>query len=763
MADHEFKYWAFLSYSPEDNVALRRNPPAAGCRGWGDWLHAALKDFSVPPEFIGQINGRGEIIPERIEPIFRNELELPEAASLSAELRQALEQSRCLVVVCSPRSAQSRLVNEAVRYFKQLGRGQHIFPIVVAGEPHASNGHPRGTTPADECFVPALCHPVRPDGTLDTSRSAGKHIYVDARYGAEQREILAHDHRQAEADLAMAKIQLIALVIGVGFNGLWWREQQRHFFDLAEAQQQAREALYQVEEVRRQLGEADRQIRAAQNQLLERQNLSPDVQGQIQTAQDQALAAQQQAREARQQLQEFQNQVRESQAQLEEARSRARAAESKVLAAQQSAQEIQNQLEATRIQARAAQDQAREIQNQTQASQLQDAQNQIAKAQREAQEAQGQLEAIRRQAQDAENKLLAAQSQVQEFQNQARAMQSQLAEARQQVDEAQGQILAAQHQAREAQNQLQEKQNLPRDAQSEINTVPAQVQTFLDQDRKARRLTKVFAVLAALALLAAGVVARNAWRQRQADRHALAKAAAEVSGSFELTLGGGESILQLLQKIGGAELAENRRRSLDHLAAEIPPNEIPEVLQAAAAIVDDEERSHFQKWLLVRLGWANPGSAMTNASAIAGKIVNDDGLDDSNLFFQLAVLDNWMQTDWPGAFRWVCQLSDADSRQRALDTTIRHVQSQPDSEAKSQALVSCIDELAKTDVPDALDLAKSLPEGVQRDPVIAWIWMEAGPFSVSDWINRLVLPPENISPQTARWPWTKPASSDYWR
>jgi hypothetical protein len=763
MADHEFKYWAFLSYSPEDNVSPRRDAPASDGRCWGDWLHAALKDFSIPPEFIGQINGRGEIIPERIEPIFRNELELPEAASLSAELRQALEQSRCLVVVCSPRSAQSRLVNEAVRYFKQLGRGQHIFPIVVAGEPHASNDHPPGTTQAEECFVPALCHPVRSDGTLDTSRSAGKHIYVDARHGAEQREILAHDHRQAEADLAMAKIQLIALVIGVGFNGLWWREQQRHFFDLAAAQQQAREALNQVEEVRRQLGEADRQTRAAQTQLLERQNLSPDVQGQIQAAQDQVLDAQQQAREARQQLQEFQNQVRESQVQLEEARSRARAAESKVLAAQQSSREIQNQLEATRIQARAAQDQAREIQNQMHVDQLQDAQNQIAKAQREAQEAHSQLEATRQQAQEAQNKLLAAQSQVEEFKSQARAAQSQLAEARHQVGEAQGQMLAAQHQAREAQNQVQQTQNLPLDAHSEIKAAPTQVQTLPDQDRKARRLTKVFAVLAALALLAAGVVARNTWRQRQIDRQALAKAAAEASGTFELTVGGGESISQVLQKIGGADQAENRRRSLDHLAAEIPSAEIPEVLQAAAAIVDDEERSHFQKWLLLRLGWVNPGSAMTNASAIAGKIVNDDGRNDSDLFFQLAVLDNWMQTDWPGAFRWVCQMPDADSRQRALDTMIRRVQSQPDSEAKSQALVSCIDELAKTDVPGALDLAKSLPEGVQRDSVIAWIWMEAGPFAVSDWINRLVLPPENISPQTVRWPRAKPAPSDYWR
>src|ERR1039458_9256489 len=48
------------------------------------------------------------------------------------EVRTALEQSRCLMLVWAPRSPQSGQVNEAVRYFKQLGRFPHIFPIVIA-------------------------------------------------------------------------------------------------------------------------------------------------------------------------------------------------------------------------------------------------------------------------------------------------------------------------------------------------------------------------------------------------------------------------------------------------------------------------------------------------------------------------------------------------------------------------------------------------------------------------------------------------------
>jgi len=707
MANNEYKYCVFLSCSPQDNCEPPVASPAAGRRRWGNWLDDALTAFSIPPEFVGQINGRGEIIPERIAPVFRDETELPEAASLGAEIRQALEQSLCLIVICSPNSAQSRQVNEVVRYFKQLGRGKQILPIVVAGEPNAGTGNPSGAAPANECFVPALRHPVQPDGTLDTARRADKHIFVDARHGVEKREILAQDHRHAEADLEMAKIQLIALLLGVGFNGLWWREQKRHFFDLAEAQHQARAALEKIEETRRQLQEAQRQTREIQKQSLELQNLPPDVQSRIQEAQNQAHEAQNQLREAQQQLQEFGNKVRDYQSQLAEARQRAVTAENKVREAQQQADEAQNQLKETR-------DQVRETRN--------------------------------------------AQSQIQEFQNQAQSAQGQLAEAREQVREAQGKILEVQNQARAAQDQVREIQSRTGDAPSQIEAARIQVQKIQDREQNARRLTKVFALLAALALMAAGTVASLAWRQHQAASQALAKAAAEASGTFELPSDGSAPIRQMLQKIGGTELEENRRGSLDRLAAAISQAEIAEALKAASVIVNDQQRSHFQERLLVRLGRVDPLSAMTNASAIAGKIVNDEGASDSSFCFQLAVLENWMKTDWSGAFNWVCQLPDADSRQRALDKIIRWAQSQPDSEAKNKRLMSCIGELAQTDVPGALALAEFLPEETWRDPVIAWLWMKADPFAVSEWINSLSLPPEIRLPRKAAWPFFQNAN-----
>ncbi len=220
MTENEFTYWAFLSFSQHDNCEKRPDTQAVGRLCWGDWLHNVLKTFSIPAEFAGQVNARGEIIPERIDPIFQDLAEQPGNASLGESVRKALEQSKCLVVICSPRSAKSLHVNEAVRYFKQLGRGSRILSIVVAGEPNASDGNKPGLSPAEECFVPALRYPVKPDGAIDTTRRERGPIFADARYGDDKREILAADYQNAEAELEITRIQLIAGLIGVGFNGL---------------------------------------------------------------------------------------------------------------------------------------------------------------------------------------------------------------------------------------------------------------------------------------------------------------------------------------------------------------------------------------------------------------------------------------------------------------------------------------------------------------------------------------------------------------
>ena len=596
MTENEFTYWAFFSYSQQDNRAQRLDAPAADHLCWGDWLHEELKTFSVPAQFAGQTNARGESVPERIAPIFLDQTEQPGNARLSEQVRQALEQSKHLVVICSPRSAKSLQVNEAVRYFKQLGRGNRILPIVVAGEPNATDGHKPGVSPEDECLVPALRHPLKPDGTLDSSRRELGSIFADARHGDANREILAKDYQAGAIELETAKIQLIAGLIGVGFNGLWGHEIKRLF---AEAKILAQQVRPLIQETPSSAAEVQPKILAAQGQIQELRN---------------------QAHETQSKILEAQNQAREALGQVTAARHEAQTAEGKVLEAQQQARDAQTQLEEARHQVREAQSKFLESQNLPE-----DVKSQIEEAQTKAREAHSQIEELRNQTQK-------AQSEVEAARNEARDTQNKFLEAQSQARVAAGKVLEAQRQAREVQSQIEEVRNEARvvqnkflEAQDQVRTVQTQVQEIENKRLAARRLSKVFAVMAVLALLAAASL--SLWQQKKITE-AQAKAATVAADKPNLVSGtlNREQIQQALQKFAGAGRDQNLLRSLDELVTRVPPDGFSETLNAAAVILNDPQRSHFQAQLL----------------------------------------DAWMKTNLPAAFDWSCQLTNVNSQQRAL-------------------------------------------------------------------------------------------------
>ena len=118
------KYWAFISYSHADSK-------------WGKWLHKRLETFPVPRALVGKKTERGYNVPKRLMPIFRDREELPGSSTLKDNIQEALEQSRYLVVICSPRSAASIWVNEEVLTFKAMGRSDRVLCLIVDGEPTA--------------------------------------------------------------------------------------------------------------------------------------------------------------------------------------------------------------------------------------------------------------------------------------------------------------------------------------------------------------------------------------------------------------------------------------------------------------------------------------------------------------------------------------------------------------------------------------------------------------------------------------------------
>lgn len=143
----QFKYHAFISYRHADNKVQGRQ--------WATWLHQAIETYEVPKDLVGQKNGRGDLIPERIYPIFRDEEELPAHADLGTSIVSALEQTNLLVVLCSPRAVASTYVADEIDYFKKIGGSERIIAAMIDGEPNTSWDESKtslGFSKEDECF-----------------------------------------------------------------------------------------------------------------------------------------------------------------------------------------------------------------------------------------------------------------------------------------------------------------------------------------------------------------------------------------------------------------------------------------------------------------------------------------------------------------------------------------------------------------------------------------------------------------------------------
>jgi tetratricopeptide (TPR) repeat protein len=188
------RYVAFISYSHVD-------------RGWARWLHRSIEQYQIPANLRqrGQREGNS---PARLAPVFLDREELSSSADLAHSVRQALEESAALIVVCSPAAARSRWVSEEIRSFKALGRGARILCLIVGGEPDAAD---RGQAPDSECFPAALRHEVI-DGEL-TDQRAKEPLAADVRDGADSRR--------------EALLKIVAGLLGVSLDELRQRDQAR--------------------------------------------------------------------------------------------------------------------------------------------------------------------------------------------------------------------------------------------------------------------------------------------------------------------------------------------------------------------------------------------------------------------------------------------------------------------------------------------------------------------------------------------------------
>ena len=173
-ADKRYEFVAFISYKHED---MR----------WAKWLQNRLETYRLP----SVIRKEAPHLPKHIRPIFRDQTDIG-AGPLLENLRKELEDSRYLIVICSPSASQSEWVNKEVQNFIQMGRGDRIIPFIVAGQPGAAD-------PSLECFPPAL-------------------------RGGEQ-AMLGVSVEELGKEKAVVKV--VAKLLGLKFDRLWDRHRRR--------------------------------------------------------------------------------------------------------------------------------------------------------------------------------------------------------------------------------------------------------------------------------------------------------------------------------------------------------------------------------------------------------------------------------------------------------------------------------------------------------------------------------------------------------
>jgi len=92
-------------------------------------LHKLLETYKTPHHLVQQGKRRG------LSRVFRDKEELPTSSDLNSDIDRALQQSRFLIVICSPRTPKSKWVKSEINRFKELHGNDKILAILIEGEP----------------------------------------------------------------------------------------------------------------------------------------------------------------------------------------------------------------------------------------------------------------------------------------------------------------------------------------------------------------------------------------------------------------------------------------------------------------------------------------------------------------------------------------------------------------------------------------------------------------------------------------------------
>ncbi len=109
------------------------------------WLRRKIEAYRTPARIIKEYPDS----PKRLKPIYCDHNSLFHRRVFWKTTERLLYESRYLIVVCTPNAAKSERVNAEIEYFKSLGRGNKIIPVILNGDPLSEN-------PKKQCYPAAL-------------------------------------------------------------------------------------------------------------------------------------------------------------------------------------------------------------------------------------------------------------------------------------------------------------------------------------------------------------------------------------------------------------------------------------------------------------------------------------------------------------------------------------------------------------------------------------------------------------------------------
>ncbi len=182
----EQKYDAFISYrhSPLDSKIATT-------------IHKQLEHFIIPKEIKNQISKK------EISRIFRDKEELPVTSDINDKIKQALDSSEYLIVICSHNLKESVWVKKEIEYFLKNHPIERVLTVLAEGEP-------------DE-VIPEILHYEKleeRDGLGNTKKVLCEPLSCDYRLSP----------KQAKSEELP---RLVATILGCSYDDLKQRQKQR--------------------------------------------------------------------------------------------------------------------------------------------------------------------------------------------------------------------------------------------------------------------------------------------------------------------------------------------------------------------------------------------------------------------------------------------------------------------------------------------------------------------------------------------------------